>query len=582
MTMGMKIKTKISLALLFLFAAIIGVTLISWYYLNDLSHDAENILKDNYESIEFMKRIIESSDSISLNPVRAFAKIEASIQFQEENVTEPGERELTHLLRKTFERVRLQPDDTKGIAELRSYCLRLQEVNMSAIKAKNEITMTTGDNASSYLMYITAVVGLIAFTFIVNFPGYVANPIASLTQSIKLIANKNYEERLHFVRTDEFQELAEAFNQMAEKLDEYEHSNLAKILFEKKRIETIINKMSDPVIGLDENKRVVFVNDQALNMLNLNQPQMVGRYAPDIAVENDLFRNLIRVELNGSDPGSDLLKVVVEGRENYFSKENIAISHRPTGEKSLVAIGNVILLKNITPYKELDLRKTNFIATISHELKTPIASLQLGIKLLYDDRVGKLNEEQLNIIRTINDETTRLSKITNELLDISQAETGNIKLNLQKVDPLDIANYALESVKFHAEKKRIALQKIYIEPLPQVRADRDKATWVLVNLLTNAIRYSPENGAVILTCSTKAGKIHFSVKDAGPGIETKYIARLFEKYFQVPGSPSGTGLGLAISKEFIEAQGGSIAVESEVGKGSDFSFELLPATQLVP
>jgi signal transduction histidine kinase len=405
----------------------------------------------------------------------------------------------------------------------------------------------------------------------------VANPIALLTQSIKSIANKNYEERLHFDRTDEFEELAEAFNQMAEKLDEYEHSNLAKILFEKKRIETIINKMSDPVIGLDENKKVVFVNDQALNLLNLRQVQMIGRYAPDIAVENDLFRNLIRVEVNGSEPSPNLLKIVVEGRENYFSKENISISHRPTGEKSLVPIGNVILLKNITPYKELDLRKTNFIATISHELKTPIASLQLGIKLLYDDRVGKLNEEQLNIVRTINDETVRLSRITSELLDISQVETGNIKLNLQKVDPLDIVNYALESVKFHAERKKVIIQTVFPDSLPPVRADRDKATWVLVNLLTNAIRYSPENGTVTLSCSSKDGHIHFSVKDVGPGIETRYIPRLFEKYFQVPGSASGTGLGLAISKEFIEAQGGRIAVESEVGKGSDFSFELLLA-----
>lgn len=577
MSMGMTIKTKISLALSFLFAAIIGIILISWYYINDLSHDAENILKDNYESIEYMKRIIESSDSISYNTDLALGKIEASIQYQEKNITEPGERELTDLLRKTFEKVRLNSADSNVIAELRAYCLRLQEVNMSAIKAKNEITINTGDNASSYLMWIAGVVGIIAFTFIVNFPGYVANPITLLTESIKSIANKNYEERLHFDRRDEFEELATAFNQMAEKLDEYEHSSLAQILFEKQRIETIINKMSDPVIGLDENKRVVFVNDQALNLLNLRQVNVVGRYAPDIAVENDLFRNLIRAEINGSEATSNLIKVVVEGRENYFSKENITISHRPTGEKSLVQIGNVILLKNITPYKELDLRKTNFIATISHELKTPIASLQLGIKLLYDDRVGKLNEEQLNIIRTINDETVRLSKITNELLDISQVETGNIKLNLQKVDPADIVQYALESVKFHAERKKISIETAMEDSLPQVRADKDKATWVLVNLLTNAIRYSPENGKVILSCSSVDGKIHFAVKDAGPGIEQKYIDRLFEKYFQVPGSPSGTGLGLAISKEFIEAQGGKIGVDSEIGKGSNFSFQLFAA-----
>jgi len=427
-------------------------------------------------------------------------------------------------------------------------------------------------------MWVAGIAGIIVFTFIVNFPGYVANPIASLTNNIKSITNKNYEERLHFDRTDEFGELSEAFNQMAEKLDEYEHSNLARILFEKKRIETIINKMTDPVIGLDENKLVVFVNDQALNLLNLTGPRIMGRYAPDIAVENDLFRNLIRTQINGSESDPTLLKVVVDGRENYFSKETITISHRPTGEKSVVPIGSVILLKNVTPYKELDLAKTNFIATISHELKTPIASLQLGIKLLYDDRVGKLNEEQLNIIRTINDETVRLSKITNELLDLSQAETGNIKLNLQKSDVADIIQFALESVKFHAERKKVVIRAELSKSLPPVRADRDKTIWVLVNLLTNAIRYSPENGEILLTCAPKNGKVEFSVNDGGPGIDKKYISRLFEKYFQVPGSPSGTGLGLAISKEFIEAQGGQIKVESETGKGSKFSFELFQAT----
>jgi signal transduction histidine kinase len=577
MKTGMTIKTKISLALSFLFAAIIGIIVVSWYYINDLSKDADNILKDNYESIEFTKRIIEQSDSIQLSAERALPAIEAAIQFQEKNITEPEERELTKLVRTAFEKIRIHPDNENSIMELRSLCLNIQEINMNAIKAKNAITMQTGRNASSYLMWVAGVIGIIVFTFIVNFPGYVANPIASLTASIKSIANKNYEERLHFDRTDEFGELSEAFNQMAEKLDEYEHSNLAQILFEKKRIETIINKMTDPVIGLDENKQVVFVNDQALSLLNLTQLQMIGRYAPDIAVENDLFRNLIRVQMNGSEPGPSLVKVVIDGRENYFSKETITVNHIPTGEKSAVMIGSVILLKNVTPYKELDLAKTNFIATISHELKTPIASLQLGIKLLYDDRVGKLNDEQLNIIRTINDETVRLSKITNELLDLSQVETGNIKLNLQRADASDIVQYALESVKFHAERKKVVIHTSITDPVPVVRADRDKTIWVLVNLLTNAIRYSPENGEIFLTCSSSNGKIEFSVRDGGPGIEKKYLSRLFEKYFQVPGSPSGTGLGLAISKEFIEAQGGKISVESETGKGSKFSFELFRA-----
>jgi signal transduction histidine kinase len=231
-------------------------------------------------------------------------------------------------------------------------------------------------------------------------------------------------------------------------------------------------------------------------------------------------------------------------------------------------------LKNITPFKELDLAKTNFIATISHELKTPIASLQMGIKLLHDDRVGTMNEEQKGIVNTLSDETSRLSKLTHELLDLAQVETGNIKLNFQKISPQDIIQYALESVKFQAERKKVIMEIKTEEDLPDIRADKDKTTWVLVNLLTNAIRYSPENEKVILRCERDGDNIIFSVIDFGPGIEAKYVGRLFEKFFQVPGTPSGTGLGLAISKEFIEAQGGSIIVKSTPGDGSTFSFQI--------
>lgn len=548
----MKLKSKIAFALSFLFAAIVGIVLLSLYYLNNLSASADNILKANYESLGYTKGILQNLDDS--------ATVEKNLHLQEANVTEPGEKEITLMLRKAFEQ--------KNVDEMRKLCFALQDLNMRAIEAKNKITQDTADNATDYLLIVATVLCIITFTFIVNFPGYIANPITALTNSIKSIANKQYEERLNFDRKDEFGELSEAFNQMAEKMDEYEHSNLAKILFEKKRIETIINRMSDPVIGLDEMKKVVFANDQALNLLNLDQKRTLGRYAPDIAVENDLFRSLIREE------PKELIKAIVNGKENYFSRESISITYKPTGERENVAIGQVILLKNVTPFKELDLAKTNFIATISHELKTPIASLQMGIKLLHDDRVGAVNEEQRGIINTLSDETARLSKLTHELLDLAQVETGNIKLNLQKVAPHDIILYALEAVKFHAERKKVTIKVEEAESLPDVRADKDKTTWVLVNLLTNAIRYSPENESVILSCSVDGDQVVYTVQDFGPGIESKYVTRLFEKFFQVPGSPSGTGLGLAISKEFIEAQGGTISISSTVGIGSSFSFKI--------
>lgn len=569
----MKIKTKVTLGVLFLFSVIVALGGLGLFYMKAISGDSKNILMDNYETLEYTKRIIENCDSLKIDSAKSIQAIEKNLRLQEDNVTENGERELTHELRAAFEGLKNSGIKDDRIVEARRISLAIQELNMQAIVKKNELTQTTAGNASTYLIIIGTVCVLCTFTFIVNFPGYVANPIVQLTNSIKSIAHKNYEERLHFDRKDEFEELANAFNAMAEKLDEFEHSSLAKILFEKKRIETIINRMTDPVIGLDEHSIVVFANDQALNLLNLTHQDVLDRYAPDVAVNNDLFRNLIR-QNEKSDEAGTLVKAVVAGKENYFSKEIIAIRYSPTGEKEAQQIGQVILLKNITSYKELDLAKTNFIATISHELKTPIASLQMCTKLLQDKRVGTLNEEQKSIIQTLGEEVLRLSKITNELLDLSQVETGNIKLDIKHADVNDVIALAMEAVKFQAERKHVKVEVHTSTGSTKLLADVDKTAWVLVNLLTNAIRYSPENEKVMVTCEHINHNIMFTVKDHGPGIEEKYVNRIFEKFFQVPGTPSGTGLGLAISKEFIEAQGGKIHVESSLGNGSNFSFSL--------
>lgn len=568
----MSIKIKVMLGVIFLFAVIIVVGALSLYYVNKLSAESENILKANYESIQYTTRIIEGIDSLSFNKEKSLSEIDEHLKLQETNITEKGERELTGELRVEFEKLRNGDTTLSTLNQIRALSLGIQELNMEAIARKNEQTQETARNASTYLVIIICVCTLVAFTFIINFPGYVANPIVQLTKSIKLIAGKNYEERLHFDRSDEFEELAEAFNQMAEKLDEYEHSNLANIIFQKKRIETIINRMSDPVIGLDEKNKIIFANDKAIDLLSIDRAQVIDKYAPDIAVNNDLLRNLIQ-ESDGKETA--IIKVVVNGKENYFSKENISVSYLPTGEKQTVSIGSVILLKNVTSYKELDLAKTNFIATISHELKTPIASLQMCVRLLEDKRVGNLNEEQQNIAYTLKDEVTRLSKITNELLDLSQLETGNIKLDIKQVNPVDIVNLAVEAVQFQAERKHIQIVNMLNTNGVLVQADKDKTTWVLINFLTNAIRYSPENGVVAIHCDRVENKIRFSVKDNGPGIDERYLGRIFEKFFQIPGTSSGTGLGLAISKEFIEAQGGQIRVNSQVGNGSVFSFDLL-------
>jgi len=200
------------------------------------------------------------------------------------------------------------------------------------------------------------------------------------------------------------------------------------------------------------------------------------------------------------------------------------------------------------------------------------------LKLMDDDRVGSMNVEQKELIQHMKEDCGRLLKITSELLDLAQVETGNLQLNFVKSDPRKIAIYAMDAVRFQAEQKEVELELIARNDLPQVNVDTEKTAWVLVNFLSNALRYSTQKSKVVIQIIETGNNIEFSVRDFGKGIDEQYQKRLFDRYFQVPtdgNNKSGSGLGLAISKDFINAEGGKIWVESAIGEGSRFCF-LLP------
>ncbi|MBB3837285.1 signal transduction histidine kinase/HAMP domain-containing protein [Runella defluvii] len=562
----MKLKVKLRLALGFLFVVILLLGGLGAWYLQKLSQEAQGILKDNYISLEYaraMRGIIDENNWKSED----FQSFNEALLQQERNITELGEGESTRQVRNHFNAFRTTRDSSR-IGLINKQLNTIVQLNMQSIFQKNEQVKKMADEIYSYLVFIATFCALIAFSFIINFPRYISDPIQQLTEGLREITRKNYEPRLGVERNDELGEMAKAFNQMAQKLDEYEHSSLARVLFEKRRTETIINQMNDAIIGLDEHNHLLFINSVAATMLGLDAVQIVGRYAPDIALKNDLLRSLLN-----NEPTAKPLKIFANERESYFSKETLEVTNE---EKRL---GKVIVLKNITPFHDLDQAKTNFIATISHELKTPIASIKMSLKLLENDRIGNLNDEQKLLVTQIQEDSQRLLKITGELLDLSQVETGNLQLNFRSVSPTEIVTPAVEALQFFASQKQIDIQVQIPSTLPLVQADSDKTTWVLLNFLSNAIRHSPEKSIIEVEVkpSSKTNCIEFSVKDLGKGIDPKYQQRVFERYFQVPSngqSKAGTGLGLAISKEFIEAQKGNIGVESEIGLGSRFWFQL--------
>ncbi|MCW3070282.1 MAG: domain S-box [Bacteroidetes bacterium] len=559
--MALRIKTKIFLGLSFLFLLVIIMGGAGGYYIHHITEESKAILQDNYESVQHARQMMEQLKRMNEGTAEAAPEFEAILQKQELNVTEAGEKLLTQEVRRDFEKIK--SGNASTAAAISAKLNLLMDLNLDAIKRKNEAVQQKATRVLSSMALTGMLCLIIALSFVLNFPGYVANPLRILTNSIKQIANKNYDQRLDFKPGDEFGELAEAFNKMAEQLNEYNNSNLAKIMFEKKRIETIINQMNDAIIGLDKNKTILFVNSVAEDLLGISEEEMTDRYAADVASHNSLLRTIL-----DEDAAKDL-SIRRSGKDGHYRKESFNVMNE--GQ----TIGEVIILKNITSFKELDTAKTNFIATVSHELKTPIASMQMSLQLLEDKRVGETNEEQQQLIRNIGEDADRLLKITGELLDLTQAETGKIRLNMEKTEVKQIVEYALSAIRFQAEQKNIALRTAYGNEVFFVNADREKTAWVLVNLLSNAVRYSPADGTISITVDAVEDGASFSVCDEGKGIDAKYSEKIFDRYFQVPdGGSSGTGLGLAISKEFIEAQNGTIKMESRPGGGSCFSFTL--------
>ena len=570
----MNIKTKLTygIGLLFVLITLLGGLAIK--NIHNVSDDTQNILADNYNSLLYSRQMLESLDAIRENP-NARKEFEAGLEAQKKNLTEKDEDVLTNRFSSYCEKA-LDDMDDESIRQIRQTIYTIMAVNMSAIYEKNEVAVHTAKRSLFGIWTVGIACITIAFLFLVRLPRSVSVQIRKLTDGIKEITNANYSKRLNLGNEPEFKEIATLFNEMAERLAEYRNSSLEDILQGKKYIETIINSIAEPIIGLSKERKILFVNDEALTVLNLTRENIIDKPAPEVALKNDLLRRLIR-QLVHPDDNKDPLKIYADNKESYFQMENTPLYITPVGGREQQFVGNLIILSNVTKYKELDSAKTNFISTVSHEMKTPISSILMSLQLLGDDRLGTLNGEQKQLVTSIKESSDRLLSITGELLNMTQIETGKLKLIPKVTKPIELIDYAVKATQVLAERFCCFVEVDYPEKISKLFVDNEKIAWVITNLLSNAIHHSPERSRIIVGAVQREKAVEIYVQDFGRGIDPRYHKSIFERYFRVPGTKvQGSGLGLAISKEFVEAHGGTISVESEIGRGSRFSI-LLPA-----
>jgi PAS domain S-box-containing protein len=610
-----KIKSKITAGVGLLFTVILILSVLGIFFINKVAEGFKGTIKDNYRSISYSYIMLDNLDGIynlavskalnkskedsangqSISLSEKNAKFEHFLNLELNNITETGELEAAIGVKEYYDKFiyaarniinsnykfnkKNISDFTTFYNDTRDKIYSVYKLNMDATLKRNSDAEKTAGEVAFYMFFIGSISILTTLYFIFSFPGKIASPIIELTAKINAISKRDYNQKLNINSDDEMGNLAGSFNVMVQRLKEYEETNLDQILFEKKRMDAIVKNLEDGVLILDENMKIILANNSLLKLAGLKEEDTLNKFASDIAITNDLIKNmvqkLITKENEGQDEEKKLIKIFYSGKKNFYSVEHIAVDLKSSVYKGASLAGYIILLKNVTLFQERDAAKTNLIATVSHELKTPLSSINLSLKLLDDKRIGSVNDEQKGLINSIRQQSFRLSKVVNELLDFSQAETGNIKLNITEIRPEDIAELAIVALMMLLSEKKIQLETELTDTLPLIKADLEKTVWVLVNIINNAIRYSPIGGIITLKAIEENRFVKFLVKDQGPGISDEDCEKIFEKFVQVGKLTSkGSGLGLAIAREFVIAQGGKIWVESRPGEGSTFLFTL--------
>ena len=570
----MNLRNRLTLGIGVLFILILLLGLQSVRSVRQLSVASKDILADNYNSVHYVEEMLRSLDRFSQDSASRGILI-SSLELQQQNITEVNEKEVTSALTQKIDALTDSVSITQ-IQGIRDDLYRVMELNMNSIRSKSSGMESRAEGAVQWLTILSILCILLAAVFLIRFPAIILRPIDKLKQGITQIANHNYDERLDFGNNKEFRAVAASFNDMACKLSEYRRSSLDRLMTEKKRIEAVVNSLHEPIIGLDSGRNILFMNDEAFSILNLKQGNIIGRNAAEIALNNDLLRRLIReVYAEHDDHEHEPLKIYADNKESYFQMDNIPLYINPVGETRQQFVGNLIILNNVTKYKELDSAKTNFIATVSHEMKTPISSILMSLQLLGDPRLGSLNEEQTQLLGNIKESSNRLLNITSELLNLTQVESGKLTLKPKIVKPVELIEYAIKATQVLAERFHCFVEVEYPEKIAKLFVDNEKIAWVITNLLSNAIHHSPENSRIIIGATQHQKQVDIYVQDFGRGIDPRYHKSIFDRYFRVPGTKvQGSGLGLAISKEFVEAHGGTISIESEIGKGCRFTVSL--------
>jgi signal transduction histidine kinase len=410
---------------------------------------------------------------------------------------------------------------------------------------------------------------VVAILFGLGLQQAILRPIRSLKAAAKELGDGNLDQLVPIQSKDEIGELADSFNKLASKLRAYRQITSDQILQARQTTEITFSAFPDPILALSLDGKIDFANPAAEKLLEKLGPQggiplavqeetnKVLRGAPDYLPAG--FENAIAVR--------------VDDGERFLMPRIIGIR-----DDSGNLFGAAVILQDITRLRLLDEVKTNLVSTVSHELKTPLTSIRMGLHLLLEEKIGALNSKQLELLLAARDDAERLLRMINDLLDLARLEAGQTRQRFEVISPQALIELALLNLEPVVEAQNGRLITEVAPNLPDLTVDAAQIGHVFANLVSNAAKHSPPGQEIVLSANMNGQGVRFGVRDHGPGIPREFQSRIFERFFRIPGSEAlkGVGLGLAIAKEIIVSHGGSIGVQSNPGQGSEFYFKLPP------
>jgi signal transduction histidine kinase len=397
-------------------------------------------------------------------------------------------------------------------------------------------------------------------------------PLAVLGHAARRLGEGDVDARARVEGKDELARLAAEFNTMAERLARYRASTLGELLAAHRASQAVIDSLPDPVVVVGVQGQVLHLNESAERLLHIRIDE--GLTSADAAVRAVLER--VRAHV-AAGKGAYQPKGLEEAARIATSEGERRLLPRgtPVYSEQGEVVATTVVLQDVTRLLSFEDLRTNLVATVAHEFRTPLTSLHMAIHLLTEAQVGALTEKQADLVYAAREDCERLQAIVDELLDLSRIHAGRMELRTQPLELEGLARRAIEQQRGAAEQRDVELRSEVVPGMGEVRADPDRIGIVLANLLANAIRHSPPGAAVIVRAGIAAGRARIEVVDRGPGVPREYRQAIFDKYFRLPDAPpGGAGLGLFIVREIVTAHGGEVGVDAAPEQGSVFWFTL--------